>query len=259
MLNNTLLRMREKGETSYGTFSQIKSTIAIENIGCAGFDYVIIDSEHAALGTDFIRNAIVAADSVNLCPLVRVSEISRRAVLHSLDAGAQGLIVPAVEGIQDVEMLVRYAKFAPLGSRGYAPTRDSKWGTDEIAVCGAEAYIEHSNRETLLIPQCETRGCLEHIEEITAMEGVDGIFVGPMDLSIELGCPLQMDSPVLQNAIDRVLAACKKNNKLAMIYAGSAKDAHALAQRGFDSVTVGSDIFVMMAGYRTMARELRGE
>ena len=87
---------------------------------------------------------------------------------------------------EEVEQLVRFAKFPPLGNRGFCPTRDGLWGYDEASLAGAGTYMDRANRETLLIPQCETAGCLAHIEEIAAMEGVDGIFVGPLDLSIAL-------------------------------------------------------------------------
>lgn len=109
-------------------------------------------------------------------------------MLRLLDVGAQGVVVPCVETVEEVRELVRYAKFAPLGNRGFCPTRDGGWGHAAHAV-SISGYMETSNRETLLLPQCETVGCLEHIEEITAMDGVDGIFVGPFDLSIALGHP----------------------------------------------------------------------
>ncbi|WP_295581698.1 HpcH/HpaI aldolase/citrate lyase family protein [uncultured Oscillibacter sp.] len=253
---NTLLKKRREGRTSYGTFSQIKSVAAIENIACAGLDYVVIDAEHAALGEDFIAGAVIAADAGGLCPLVRIPEISRRAVLHGLDAGAQGLIVPAVETVEEVRTLVRYAKFAPLGSRGYAPTRDGRWGTDGISRQGPEAYMDNSNRQTLLLPQCETLGCLEHIEEIAAMDGVDGIFVGPMDISIALGCPLQVDAAPVRSAMRSVLEACHRSGKLAMIYSNDAASAHRMAELGFDSVTVGADIFLLLGAYEKLAAEL---
>ena len=206
-MENRLSDKKAQGIPSYGTFTQLKSAAAIENIACAPFDFVVIDTEHQAIGNDLMASAVASAQGAGLTPLVRICEISRRAVLHALDAGAAGLIVPAVKTAEEVRQLVAYAKFAPLGNRGYQPTRDCRWGSSSSF--SPVSYMEEANRKTLLIPQCETRECLEHIEEIASIDGVDGIFIGPLDLSIALGCPLQLDSPVMAHAIERILKACR--------------------------------------------------
>mgnify|MGYP002688808491 FL=1 len=151
---------------------------------------MIVDTEHSPAGIESAAAQIAAAQGAGLTALARANEISRTAVLRLLDVGAQGVVVPCVETVEEVRELVRYAKFAPLGNRGFCPTRDGGYGYDEVSMQGTDVYFAHANQETLLIPQCETVGCLEHIEEITAMDGVDGIFVGPFDLSIALGLSL---------------------------------------------------------------------
>lgn len=253
---NILLEKKQRKEVSIGSFTQLRTTVAVESMARSGLDYILIDSEHSSIGTEFISSAITAADAAGVAPLVRINEISRRAVLHPLDAGAKGLIVPAVETVDEVRTLIQYAKFAPLGNRGFAPTRDGKWGTDEISLQGGSAYMENANRQTLLIPQCETLGCLEHIEEITAMDGVDGIFVGPMDLSIALGHPMEMECAEVTAAKKRVLDACRKNGKLALVYANGADDAARMAELGFDSITVGLDILMILDGYRKLVEDI---
>ena len=89
-----------------------------------------------------------------------------------------------METVDEVKKLVAYAKFAPLGNRGYCPSRDGGWGMAECYAEGMGGYMERANRDTLLLPQCETMGCLENIDEILGMDGVDGIFIGPFDLSL---------------------------------------------------------------------------
>ena len=128
-MENRLSDKKAQGIPSYGTFTQLKSAAAIENIACAPFDFVVIDTEHQAIGNDLMASAVASAQGAGLTPLVRICEISRRAVLHALDAGAAGLIVPAVKTAEEVRQLVAYAKFAPLGNRGYQPTRDCRWGS----------------------------------------------------------------------------------------------------------------------------------
>ena len=254
-------RIREKflnHELSVGTFTQLSSTVAVECLGRTGLDYVLIDTEHSAVGIEFLSSAITAADAAGIVPLVRINDITRSKVLQPLDYGAQGLIVPAVETVDQVRRLVEYAKFPPVGNRGFCPTRDGGYGYDEISMQGTEAYFAHANRETLLIPQCETVGCLEHIEEITAMDGVDGIFVGSFDLSIALGRPMAFDCDEMRAALDRILNACHKNNKMAFIFCGDAQAAKTRAAQGFDSVTAGLDIMALVDSYRAMVQDIRG-
>ena len=93
-MENRLADKKAQGIPSYGTFTQLKSAAAVENIACAPFDFVVIDTEHQAFGTDLMASAVASAQGAGLTPLVRICEISRRAVLHPLDAGAAGLIVP---------------------------------------------------------------------------------------------------------------------------------------------------------------------
>ena len=118
--------------------------------------------------------------------------------------------------------------------------------------------MDRCNRETLLIPQCETAGCLAHIEKIAATEGVDGIFVGPLDLSIALGCPMELDAPPMREALKRVVDACKAAGKLTMIFCGDTAAAKARLAAGFDSVTLGLDVLTLIQSYRAMAEEIRG-
>ena len=159
-------RIREKflnHELSVGTFTQLTSTVAVEALGRTGLDYVLIDTEHSAVGIEFLSSAITAADAAGIVPLVRINDIARSKVLQPLDYGAQGLIVPAVETVEQVRRLVEYAKFPPVGNRGFCPTRDGGYGYDEVSMQGTDVYFAHANQETLLIPQCETVGCLDHI------------------------------------------------------------------------------------------------
>ncbi len=254
-------RIREKflnHELSVGTFTQLTSTVAVEALGRTGLDYVLIDTEHSAVGIEFLSSAITAADAAGIVPLVRINDIARSKVLQPLDYGAEGLIVPAVETVEQVRRLVEYAKFPPVGNRGFCPTRDGGYGYDEVSMQGTDVYFAHANQETLLIPQCETVGCLEHIEEITAMDGVDGIFVGPFDLSIALGRPMAFDCDEMRAALDRILNACHKNNKMAFIFCGDAQAAKARAAQGFDSVTAGLDIMALVDSYRAMVQDIRG-
>ena len=258
-MTNTVLEKFHRGEPSLGTFTQMLSPIAAEILGYTGLDFVLIDMEHAPLSAQSAGELIAAARGSGITPLVRAREISRSAVLQPLDAGAMGLVVPCVETVEQVRQLVQWTKFAPTGNRGYCMTRDDGWGFAPGAAPTLETYMDESNRKTLLLPQCETAGCLARIEEIAAMEGVDGIFLGPFDLSIALGCPGQFDTPVMREATERVVNACRKNGKLAMVFSGSPEATRSYWKQGFHSAAMGLDTLVYIQAYRDLVSRTKSE
>ena len=123
---NRILEKYQNRQPSVGTFTHMRSPVAVEALGTAGLDYVILDTEHCVQNPETLADCITAADAAGLDAVVRINAISREAVLRPLDLGAKGLIVPAVETVEEVERLVRFAKFPPLGNRGFCPTRDRR-------------------------------------------------------------------------------------------------------------------------------------
>ena len=254
-MKNLLREKLLQGGHALGTFYELGGIAAAQCIGIAGMDFAIVDTEHGPADVESALTAITALSARNCTPLVRVKDVTRPSVLKMLDVGARGLVVPDVQTVDEVRRLVEYAKYYPLGRRGFAPTLSGGYGFDPECA-DTQQYFDHCNRETMLIPQCETLGALEHIEEIAAMEGVDGIFVGPYDLSVALGKPAQMDDPDLQAAIDRVLSACKKHGKCTMIYAGDAAGSAAFFRRGFDCVACGMDSIFLIQALRTLRADV---
>lgn len=252
-MKNRFLEKYRAGGKSLGTFTHLLSAPAVEALARAGLDYVIIDIEHSPIGAEHAAELISTASGAGLAPFVRIDEISRSPVLKMLDAGAAGLIVPQLESVEQAEKLVSWAKFAPLGNRGYCPSRDGGWGLDDNYAQGMSGYMSWANENTLLIPQCETAGCLEHIEEIVAVEGVDGIFIGPFDLSIALGIPGQFDDARHIAAVERVRLACERAGKPCIMFCGSGEAAAGYFTQGFPSVTAGLDISFMIDAVRAMA------
>lgn len=241
-----------------GTFFEIGGCGAVECLAKGGFDYIIIDTEHGPFSVETVADYIRTAEAAGIMPYVRIGGMQRQDVLRMLDVGAKAIIVPNIETPVQVHQLVRYAKFAPVGQRGYCPTRTSGWGFDEWAR-DAVSYMKECNQKTMLIPQCETKEAYEHIEEIVSIEGVDGIFIGPCDLSIALGVPMQMDSPILEQAILRVLDVCKKAGKHTIIFAGDEMHVHKWYEKGFDSVTFGLDATLMIRSCKEIVTKFHRE
>ncbi len=249
-MENIVLDKFKAGQPCMGTFSHLLSAASLRVLGQTGLDYVILDLEHSPIGAEHVTELIPAARQAGLCPLVRVNGMDRGQFLKMLDAGAAGLIVPLVETVEQVQTLVSYAKFAPLGGRGYCPTVDAGWGFGPEYANGMAGYMNTANERTLLIPQCETAGCLEHIEEIVAINGVDGIFIGPFDLSIALGIPGQFDHPDHIAAVERVREACEAAGKLCIMFCGDADAAAGYFRQGFPNVTVGIDVLTLLSGMK---------
>ena len=255
-MKNIVLEKFKKGEKSFGTFTTIKSSTAIEALGYTGLDFVVIDTEHTPVSTGEASEYISAAKIAGLTSFVRTKGVSRSSILRFLDAGAQALVIPCIESVDQVKEIISYAKYYPLGNRGFCPTKDGGWGYGEHAQNGIESYMNYCNENTLLLPQCETLGCLDNIEEIVGIEGVDGILIGPFDLSIAMGKPAQFNDPEVKKAIDRILKACKKFNKIAFIFTGSTDDANKYFKDGFDCVGVGLDTATYINAYREIVSKI---
>lgn len=186
----------------------------LEALGYTGLDFIIIDAEHGPFSHETAMELIKAAELSDVTPLVRVPDSSCSSVLKMLDVGAKGLIVPCINNLDEVKKLVEYTKYYPLGNRDFAPARVSGYGNKGFAK-DLDNYFDVCNAETLLLPQCETLGFLERIDEIAALDGVDGIFVGPYDLSVALGKPAKFDDKEVIEAIAKALNTVKKANKFA--------------------------------------------
>lgn len=243
-MENSLKRKLQNGEKPLGTFFASGSATMMECLGRTGLDFVVIDNEHAPMEAETTVDLVRAAELTGLCPLARVREISRPAMLKLLDVGVKGLIVPNVQSVEDVKTLISYAKYYPLGERGFCPTRKDGWGFDMPEA--VPEIMRRFNEETLLIPQCETVGALEAIEKIAALDGVDGVFVGPFDLSISMGIPGQFQSEVFQTALTRILRACHEAGKFCLFFGGTKEAVQQGFARGFDGMAYGIDTMLFI-------------
>lgn len=256
-MHNILKEKLAQGKQPLGTFVGTASPAVVECLGCAGLDFVILDNEHSPVEAETTAAMVRAAELRNVTPLARVREISRPAILKLLDVGVQGLIIPDVRGTEDVRRVVDYAKYAPVGRRGFCPSRKDGWGTDPQ--CGVLDTMAHFNQETLVIPQCETAEALSDIETIAAMDGADGIFIGPFDLSISMGMPGDFENPQFRAALARILSACRAAGKPCLIFAGDGAGAAVRFAQGYDAVAMGLDATLLITGVKAQIAAGRGQ
>lgn len=243
----------EAGQGVVGTFCHLGGPAVAECLSLSGLDYVIIDTEHGPFLEESTGEMIRAIQLHSAEAFVRVRDSSRAAVLHALDLGARGIIIPDVQSVEEARRLVEYAKYYPLGARGFAFSRCAKYGfSPDLKHIGE--YFDATNRRTILMPQCETAGALEHIEEIAALDGIDGIFVGPYDLSVALGAPAQFSTPRFAEALERVIRACRTSGKLAFIYANTMPEAKAYFAQGYQGAAIGTDTAFLVKAIQGMLR-----
>lgn len=255
-MENRLKAKLLKGDKVIGTMFQLGSSTAVECLGISGLDFLIIDTEHAPVSVESTRLFSMASELRRITPLVRIKRITRDIILNALDVGAGGLVAPGVESADQVREMVNYAKYPKEGSRGFSLTRTSAFGYDEYSRNPA-MYFKRCNDETLIIPQCETRGCLENIDEIVSIPGVDGIFIGPYDLSVSLGRPTEFDTPEFTGAIRRVLDSCRKAGKFLFILSTSVEQSKRYLDNGFSGIVFNSDIDMVIGAYRRVLDQLR--
>lgn len=228
------------GQKPIGTFIVSGSVDMTEAACISGVDYVIIDNEHTPYEAEITAPMIIAAENHEVVPICRVREVSRPAILKLLDVGAKGLIVPCIKSEDQVRKVVEYAKYKPIGDRGYAGTRKDGWGQKYDAPL--PELMKALNDCTLIIPQCETVEALDNIENIAGIEGIDGIFVGPYDLSTAMDMPGDFDNPAFLSALERVVKACKSAGIISMIFCADAGRTASYYKMGFDTVAYNTDV-----------------
>ena len=210
---------------------------------------VVLDLQHGAWDYASAARAIplVAAAGKPALPRIPVGDFATAARL--LDAGAAGIIAPMINGAEDARRLVSAAKFPPVGERSWGPLPAMA-----LSGLGAAAYFGGANGFLRTFAMIETREALDSIDAILAVDGIDGIFIGPFDLSIGLsrGAALDPDGRDASAAIDRALARAKAAGKAAGIYAESGELGADYGRRGYDLVAVGSDLAFLEAGAAAM-------
>lgn len=252
---NRFKELIKSGKKPLGTFIESCSSYVVEATGQTGMDYIIIDNEHSPIDAENSAELVKAAELNGITPFARVREISRSSILKLLDVGVQGLIIPNVKSVDEVKKLVEWSKYAPIGERGFCPSRKDGFGY-KLNMTVPE-IMKHFNDEVLLIPQCETVEALECIDQIAATEGVDGIFIGPFDLSISMGMPGDFDNPVFLDALKKIVCATHKNGKFTIMFAGTEQKAKEAYANGNDSVAYSLDMDFYIKGLAQAVSSLR--
>ena len=199
MLARKIKEQMRRGEPSIGSWMSMAHPSIAEILALAGYDWIVIETEHTAIDVSEVLRLIIAIEQRGSVPLVRLAwndPIQAKAVL---DSGAAGVLVPMVNTKADAELAVSMTKYPPLGYRGVGLARAQGYGIN------FDAYVTNANADTLLLVQIEHREAVENIEQILSVTGIDGVFIGPYDLSLSLGIPGRLNHPDILAAKQKVL------------------------------------------------------
>ena len=241
-------KLRE-GKNVVGMFlSEIAHPNLVRLMQAAGAEFVIVDCEHGYF--DYAQVAAIAAvaSGIGFPMIVRMPCLSREPVQKYLDAGADGVWVPMLETREQAEELVRLGKYAPMGQRGISTMRPhSNYAPGKLT-----EYIGKANERTMLYAQIETRRGAENAGAIAAVEGLDGVFVGPNDLACDLGCTGDFNTPVMERTIGSVLEAVRKAGKPCGIVASNPEFLRRWAARGMTMFSCDSELGLLKKGIQNM-------
>lgn len=209
----------------------------------AGYDCLTIDLQHGLIEYSAMLAMLQAMSGSHAAPVVRVTELNAGQIGRVLDAGAQALICPLVNTREQAEMLVRAVKYPPAGVRSFGPVRAAMHA-------GMGPYFGRANIDIATLAMVEPAQAMENLEDIVSVPGLDGIYIGPADLSIGLGLGLPGPElhPELAAAMERVRNACERHGKVAAVHQVPGIAPSALAAQGFGFVTSGSDVEFLRTG-----------
>jgi 4-hydroxy-2-oxoheptanedioate aldolase len=252
---NTLEKFKNrlsKGEAVYGPFMKTADTAFVECAGYAGFDFVILDMEHAPTGFADLQNLIRGAGVAGIVPIVRTPDASGTAIGKALDLGAGGIQVPQIQSTEEAEAVVRAARFFPKGERGVCRfVRAARYSS-----MPRNEYFESAN-EALIILQVEGARVLDELDDILSVDGLDILFIGPYDLSQSLGVPGQVAHPYVTAAIERITLRAKQAGALTGIFCDTFEAAARWRQAGIQYLSYSVDTGIFTDACTTIVDKLK--
>lgn len=253
MIARELKEKLRSRQTQIGTFVKLADPTALEVLGLAGMDFAIIDTEHAPCDQMLLLDMIRAADSVGLPTIVRVPEGEEPHILKALDVGASGVQIPGLSTVEEIREAVSFTKYAPRGVRGLSfAQRSAGYGTKEKF-----QYMQDSNDGLINVVHIENKDAAARVEELCALEDIDVLFIGPMDISQSLGHPGDPGHEDVQKVVHKVIDVCNSKGKSFGIFVGTPEAAQKYMALGASYIALASDLAFMRKGYQAMTAELK--
>ncbi len=241
MRPNALREIWRRGGVVVNGWLSIPSAFAAEVMAHQGFDSLVVDMQHGVVDYQVAVTMLQGISTTGVVPLARVPWNDPAWIMKILDAGAYGVICPMISTPEDAEALVRACKYPPRGYRSWGPVR-------ALIYAGSD-YREHADQELLVLPMIETAEGLKNLDAILSVPGVDGVYVGPADLSLALGCTPRRDQtePPGVEAQQQIAEACRRHGAIAGIHTASSAYALRMIAAGYRFVTLASDSRMLAA------------
>tara|TARA_B100000965_G_scaffold96994_1_gene79306 strand:- start:1688 stop:2455 length:768 start_codon:yes stop_codon:yes gene_type:complete len=254
MKKNKLKKLFKEGNAAVNGWLEIPSSFSAEAMSHQGYDSLTIDMQHGAINNSNILEMFQAISTTEVVPMARLNWNEPDQIMKVLDFGAYGVICPMVSNKSQAEKFVQACMYPPKGYRSFGPTRASMYGGID--------YVDHANDEILKIAMIETKEALQELDKIMSTTGLDGIYIGPADLSLAIGEKPGFDKPEGHPTYEQILNIlnhAKKNNLIAGIHNASPEYARKMIDIGFQIVTVGSDKTFMSEGAKSNVSKIKNK
>jgi 2-dehydro-3-deoxyglucarate aldolase/4-hydroxy-2-oxoheptanedioate aldolase len=240
-------RLRQR-DVLIGTIVSLDSIAVVEIVAGSGFDWLFIEAEHAPTGIAALERLLVAARDTPC--LVRLPNHEPTWIKRALDLGAAGIIVPQVNSVGEAQAIAQAARFTPAGERGLGVCRANGYGY------ATGEYIANANAGTAVIVQAEHIDAVDNASSIASIDGIDGVFIGPYDLSASMGVPGEITHPEVREAIETVRAAFAAVGKPCGYFGTDPADVKARIASGFNLAACSVDVLLLRAGATALAADL---
>jgi 4-hydroxy-2-oxoheptanedioate aldolase len=254
MIRNRLKELWAEGKPTINGWLSIGNPFTAEVMAAQGYDSLCVDIQHGALDYSDALPMLQAMRASGVVPLARVPWLEPGIIMKALDAGALGIICPMVNTAEQAAEFVSYMRYPPRGQRSFGPTR--------VSFAAGADYGARANDEVLAFAMVETAEAMENLEAIAATPGLDGIYVGPADLTLglhqgRLAPGFDREEPDMVAALERIVAACKANGIVAALHCGTPDYAARAIGWGFSMTTVASDVRLLAAAAGASVKRFR--
>lgn len=254
MLRRNYLREKlASGKAVIGTWAVVPSVVTIDIISSTGIDFIIIDQEHGPVSTETVQNMIMACESRAVSPIVRAPGLQEDRILTILDCGAHGVQVPNITTVADVQKLISYSKYPPIGKRGFSPfTR-----AGDYSIASKETLPRKANENILVAINVEGKEAILNIEGLLEIDELDILFIGLFDLSVALGIPGQVDHPTLISHLEKLTKAINDAGKVAGTIAIKKSDIDTFVSMGMRYIVYMVDCEMFKSAYGDIVSHFR--
>ncbi len=250
--HNALKHAIREGRSQIGLWSSLSSNYTVEVIAGAGFDWILLDTEHSPNDLESVLQQAQAAAAYPVSTVARVPWNDMVTIKRFLDIGIQTLLVPYVCSVAEATDAVRFTRYPPAGVRGVAgSTRATRFGR-------VKDYARRAHEEICLLVQVETKGALDRLEDICGVDGVDGVFIGPADLHASLGYTGEINRPEVVTMIEEAMRRIRRCGKAPGVLAFAEDDIRRYIAAGALFTAVGSDAGILARGAEALCAKYKG-